>query len=125
MTTMILMGIGAALMYFFDPDSGRAASVCATESCMDPLPKENRDEQIVIGLAAGRPGDRASHHLSHIQLANAVTLLTLIELLHIPGEQGRSRERGGGHGGACRPRGCAVRDIRGRAAGREAKNFHL
>ena len=23
MTTMILMGIGAALMYFFDPDSGR------------------------------------------------------------------------------------------------------
>ena len=24
MTTMILMGIGAALMYFFDPDSGRS-----------------------------------------------------------------------------------------------------
>ena len=23
MTTLILMGIGAALMYFFDPDSGR------------------------------------------------------------------------------------------------------
>ena len=23
MTTMILMGIGAALMHFFDPDSGR------------------------------------------------------------------------------------------------------
>ena len=23
MTTMIFMGIGAALMYFFDPDSGR------------------------------------------------------------------------------------------------------
>ena len=37
---------------------------------MHPLPKENRDEQIFIGLAAGRPGDRAGHHLSHIQLAN-------------------------------------------------------
>lgn len=23
MTTLILMGVGAALMYFFDPDSGR------------------------------------------------------------------------------------------------------
>jgi len=64
------MGIGAALMYFFDADSGRATSGCATESSMHPLPKENRDEQIFIGLAAGRPGDRAGHHLSHIQLTN-------------------------------------------------------
>ena len=37
---------------------------------MHPLPRENRDEQIFIGLAAGRPGDRAGHHLSHIQLTN-------------------------------------------------------
>ncbi len=27
MTTLILMGIGAALMYFFDPDSGRPRRV--------------------------------------------------------------------------------------------------
>ncbi len=26
MMTLILMGIGAALMYFFDPDSGRRAA---------------------------------------------------------------------------------------------------
>jgi hypothetical protein len=39
-------------------------------SCMYPLPKENRDEQIFIGLAAGRPGGRAGHYLSHIQLAD-------------------------------------------------------
>ena len=37
---------------------------------LHPLPKENRDEQIFIGLAAGRSGDRAGHYLSHIQLAN-------------------------------------------------------
>jgi hypothetical protein len=37
---------------------------------MYPLPKENRDEQIFIGLAAGRPGGRAGHHLSRIQLTD-------------------------------------------------------
>jgi len=45
---------------------------------MHPLPKENRDEQIFIGLAAGRPGDRADHHLSHIQLANRRYAIELI-----------------------------------------------
>lgn len=34
MTTVILMGIGAALMYFFDPDSGRHRRVRLRDQCM-------------------------------------------------------------------------------------------
>ncbi len=33
MTTLILMGIGAALMYFFDPDSGRPRRVRLRDRC--------------------------------------------------------------------------------------------
>jgi hypothetical protein len=34
MTTVILMGIGAALMYFFDPDSGQHRRVRLRDQCM-------------------------------------------------------------------------------------------
>jgi hypothetical protein len=33
MTTLILVGIGAALMYFFDPDSGRRRRERLREQC--------------------------------------------------------------------------------------------
>jgi hypothetical protein len=33
MTTLILLGIGATLMYFFDPDSGRPRRVRLRDRC--------------------------------------------------------------------------------------------
>ncbi len=39
MTTLILMGIGAALMYFFDPDSGRPRRVRLRDRCTSATKK--------------------------------------------------------------------------------------
>ncbi len=39
MTTLILMGIGAALMYFFDPDSGRPRRVRLRDRCTSATEK--------------------------------------------------------------------------------------
>lgn len=39
MTTVILMGIGAALMYFFDPDSGRRRRVRLRDQCTSATKK--------------------------------------------------------------------------------------
>jgi hypothetical protein len=39
MTTLILVGIGAALMYFFDPDSGRPRRVRLCERCKSATKK--------------------------------------------------------------------------------------
>jgi hypothetical protein len=39
MTTLILMGVGAALMYFFDPDSGRPRRVRLRDRCTSATKK--------------------------------------------------------------------------------------
>ncbi|MGH8555801.1 MAG: hypothetical protein ACREUD_09615 [Gammaproteobacteria bacterium] len=39
MTTLIFMGIGAALMYFFDPDSGRRRRERLREQCTSAAEK--------------------------------------------------------------------------------------
>ena len=39
MTTLILMGIGAALMYFFDPDSGRPRRARLRDRCKSATKK--------------------------------------------------------------------------------------
>ena len=77
---------------------------------MHPLTKENRDEQIFSGLAAGRPGDRASHHLSHIQLANRGYATYVNRAPSYPrraGSPSRKGRRFSAYGGACRPKGDA------------------
>ena len=39
MTTLLLVGIGAALMYFFDPDSGRRRRERLREQCTSATKK--------------------------------------------------------------------------------------
>jgi hypothetical protein len=68
MTTLILVGIGAALMYFFDPDSGRRRRERLREQCtsatrklqgsaQSPAPDVSNRRPGVVPETPPRPSD--------------------------------------------------------------------
>ncbi|MDQ3773861.1 MAG: hypothetical protein M3461_05610 [Pseudomonadota bacterium] len=57
MTTLILVGIGAALMYFFDPDSGRRRRERLRDQCTSATRKlQGSAHTRAPDLTNGRPG---------------------------------------------------------------------
>ncbi|MBA2590844.1 MAG: hypothetical protein H0U97_00740 [Gammaproteobacteria bacterium] len=57
MTTLILVGIGAALMYFFDPDSGRRRRERLREQCTSATRKlQGSTHTPAPDLSNRRPG---------------------------------------------------------------------
>ena len=57
MTTLILVGIGAALMYFFDPDSGRRRRERLREQCTSATRKlQGSAQSPAPDLSNRRPG---------------------------------------------------------------------
>lgn len=56
MTTLLLVGIGAALMYFFDPDSGRRRRERLREQCTSATRKLQASTHTRMPDLNRRPG---------------------------------------------------------------------